>query len=504
MSDNTTGAMQQFGTPAAPGGSSGAGPRAGLVLLYADEYASLPGAWPFDRKRLVIGREESADLVIGVHSVSRRHAEVSFEGGSWVLRDLGSRNGTLVDGQRISVVPLESGHEVRVGDVVLKYVEKNAESLAGYRLDGVMLSGLQRRCKRGTTLVGGYQMDRVAADVERIAASELSVMLLGESGTGKEVVARELHRLSGRQGQFNAVNCAAIPGTLLESELFGYKRGAFSGAQKDKPGLIQGAHGGTLLLDEIGDMPLDAQAKLLRVLQSKEVFPLGATQPERVDVRVVCATHRDLQELQQQGTFREDLFARLNEYQLRLPPLRERKEDVFMLMASFLARHGRPDLRASFQFMLGLVHYDWPYNVRELEACIKRCIALAEGPTLDAEQLPPQIAEAMSDYGRASTGPSPASVPPPPSPAAAAPAAPHVPQTPYAAPPNTYPGPAPAAPAAPAEPRTSAPPSEAELRELLRQHAGNVAAVGRQLGKARMQVHRWMKRYNIQVDDYRA
>src|SRR5690606_17894317 len=164
------------------------------------------------------------------------------------------------------------------------------------------------------------------------AESPLSVLLLGESGTGKEVFAQEIHTLSGRSGDFCAVNCAAIPENLIESELFGYKRGAFSGADRDKPGQIRLAEKGTLLLYEIGDMPMTVQANLFRVLQSREVFPVGATKAEPVDVRVICATHRDLRRMQIENRFREDLFARLNEYQLRIPPLRDRKEDVFLLL----------------------------------------------------------------------------------------------------------------------------------------------------------------------------
>src|SRR5690606_25971381 len=209
-------------------------------------------------------------------------------------------------------------------------------------------------------------------------------------------VARELHRLSGRQGPFCAVNCAAIPAHLIESELFGWKRGAFSGADRDRVGLVRAAHRGTLLLDEIGDMPLDAQAKLLRVLQTKEVLPLGGTQPERVDVRFVAATHQDLARLQREGRFRQDLYARLNEYELRLPPLRERKEDVYALVRAFLARHGRPDLSPSVPFMVALLHHDWPYNVRELEAAVKRALTLAEGLTLEPELLPEAVREAVN------------------------------------------------------------------------------------------------------------
>jgi DNA-binding NtrC family response regulator len=188
-----------------------------------------------------------------------------------------------------------------------------------------------------------------------------------------------------------------------------------------------------------------------------------------VDVRIVCATHRDLLKLQHAGTFRADLFARLNEYQLRLPPLRDRKEDLFMLVREFLRRHGRPELRPSFAFMLGLLHYDWPYNVRELEAAIKRSIALVDGFELDEEQLPAPVREAMADYGQSRGTERPSGVTPPPQ-----------------------------APAV-----RSAVPTDVELRALLEKHEGNVAAVGRELGKARMQIHRWMRRYGIEVEDFR-
>ncbi|HEY6722519.1 MAG TPA: sigma-54 dependent transcriptional regulator, partial [Polyangiaceae bacterium] len=302
-----------------------------------------------------------------------------------------------------------------------------------------------------------------------IAPTTLAVLLLGESGTGKEVVARELHRLSGRSGAFRALNCGAIPENLIESELFGYKRGAFSGADRDKLGIFKAADGGTLLLDEIGDMPEQAQVKLLRVLQNREVYPVGATAPEHVDVRVVCATHKDLARLQGEGEFRRDLFGRINEYQVSLPPLRERKEDIYLLVRTFLARHGRPDLVPSFPLMTGLLHYEWPYNVRELEACIKRCIALTDSPILNEQLLPDSVRDAMSDYGGA--GAKRASLPEPSAPRAAA---------------------------------TPGDPGAARLRELLERHQGNVAAVGRELGKARMQIHRWMKKHGIDINDFRA
>jgi sigma-54 dependent transcriptional regulator, acetoin dehydrogenase operon transcriptional activator AcoR len=462
MVDYTTGAMQEFG-PSARG--PGSGPVSGLVLLYAESWQALPAAFPFRKERIVIGREQGiVDLELQVPAVSRKHAEIGWANGAYHVRDLGSRNGVIVNGRRVQGVALDDCDELRIGDAIFKFVEQDADQYAAYRLDGSMARGSTRRATQPSLLVGGLQMDRIVADLERIAPTPLSVVLRGASGTGKEVVASELHRLSGRVGRFTAVNCAAIPALLLESELFGFKRGAFSGADRDKPGLIRAADGGTLFLDEIGDMPLDAQAKLLRVLQAKEVLPLGATAPERVDLRVVCATHRDLGKMQREGRFREDLFARLNEYELFLPPLHERKEDLHVLARSFLARAGRPNYSLSFPFMTGLLHHDFPYNVRELEACIKRSVALSDSPVLGSEVLPDAVKEAMADYGRGHSIPPPARV---------------------------------------SEPAALAVPSEHELRALLVAHQGNVAAVGRELGKARMQIHRWMKRYGIAVDEFR-
>ncbi len=467
MTERTTGAMQQVGIPNSPHSAS---PRRapGLVLLYAEEFCKLPGAWTFSKPRIVIGRDDSADLCLPVAAVSRTHAEIIWDESRWLVRDMESRNGTLLDGHPITQAILERGAELRIGDGVYKFLDYDVSDYCDYLLDGTVVG--QGRLVAQSDLVGGCKMDRIAAELERIAPTNLSVMLLGESGTGKEVAARELHRCSGRKGAFHAVNCAAIPATLLESELFGYKRGAFSGADRDKPGLIRLADQGTLLLDEIGDMSLEAQAKLLRVLQSREVYPLGATAPERVDLRVVCATHRDLLRLIQLEKFREDLYARLNEYQLKLPPLRDRKEDIFQLTREFLRRHGHPELGLTFGFVLGLVNYDWPYNVRELEGCIKRCIALADKSTVDESLLPEPIKELMAEYGRPIARADPL---------------------------------AQSSPLDIVRTARGSAPSDAELRALLEKHRGNVAAVGRDLGKARMQVHRWLERFGIDVDEYR-
>jgi transcriptional regulator with PAS, ATPase and Fis domain len=473
-----TASMQLFGSPASPDGAKKGGTSAGLVLLYAPGFDKMRPAYLLTSSEVTIGRDaEQSGIVVPEQAVSRQHARISYRDGRWLLRDLGSRNGTLVDGAFVDEVELEHLHEIRIGDAIFKFVAAGAEGYAPYRLDGAMIGGAARRSTRFAELVGGYQMDKIASDLEKIAPTDLSVIVLGESGTGKEVVAREMHRASGRRGAMQAINCAAIPATLLESELFGYKRGAFSGADRDKPGIIRAADGGTLFLDEIGDMPLEAQAKLLRVLETREVFPVGATQGEHVDVRVVCATHRDLGKMQREGKFRGDLFARLDDYRVLLPPLRERKEDVYLLTRHMLARHGRPDLAMSFRFVTALLHYDFPFNVRELEATIKRAIALSDGRELDVPQLSDAIREQMEAYGKRATD----------APARTSDLPPAMGATEGVAHASTR----------------RAPPSEDELRGLLSRHRGNVAAVGRELGKERMQVHRWMKRYGIAADDYR-
>jgi transcriptional regulator with GAF, ATPase, and Fis domain len=479
MSKHRTGTSSSYGDlvqEEPTGGAPSRVARPGLVLLYAPNFEQFYPSYVFGVPELILGRDPSNPVCIPEQAVSRQHARIRIQGTKWVLTDLGSRNGTMVDGQFVHEIELQHLHEIRIGDAIFKFVEAGAERFVSYRLDGAVAG--DRRAKMLVELVGGCQMDAIAAEIERIAPTELSCVVLGETGTGKEVAARGIHRVSGRRGSFQAVNCAAIPPNLLESELFGYRRGAFSGADRDKPGLVKLADTGTLFLDEIGDMPLEAQAKLLRVLQAREVFPLGATVAERVNIRVVCATHRDLHQYVKEGKFRGDLFARLNEHVVRLPALRERKEDIFLLARSFAARYGRPQLGFTFSFLVALLHYDWPFNVRELESCIKRGVALTDGAPLDTQQLPDAIADAMKSYGART---SPLNMVPSVLPPASSSQEPSVPGV---------------------SSRRGAP-SEQELREMLNRHHGNVAAVGRELGKERMQVHRWLKKYGISLDDYR-
>ena len=246
------------------------------------------------------------------------------------------------------------------------------------------------------------EMLRICRMVERVAGSTVSVMLLGESGTGKEVLAQGLHQASPRRaGKFVAINCAAIPENLLESELFGYEKGSFTGAAKTTVGHIETAHKGTLLLDEIGDLPLPLQAKLLRFLQERAIQRIGGRQEIAVDVRIVCATHQDLQALVKQGRFREDLYYRLAELVVDIPPLRERVGDAALLAHAFARRyaqeHNRP-LALSEQAVRAIEAHAWPGNVRELASCVKRAMIMADGNQIVAEDLGLQAAAVDGEF----------------------------------------------------------------------------------------------------------
>jgi transcriptional regulator with PAS, ATPase and Fis domain len=225
--------------------------------------------------------------------------------------------------------------------------------------------------------------------VDKLGRCRWPVLLLGETGTGKEVVARSIHKVH-PEGQFVTIDCSSLVGPLMESELFGHVKGAFTGAVVPKTGLIEVANGGTAFFDEIGELPLDLQAKLLRVLQEKEFRPVGSLTHRRSDFRVIAATNRDLAKEVEKGTFRRDLFYRLNVVNLRLAPLRDRKEDVPALIAHFLGRHGKGHTLAQETFE-AMLSYDWPGNVRELENCIQHMVAINTGPLLHAAELPSML-----------------------------------------------------------------------------------------------------------------
>jgi len=233
---------------------------------------------------------------------------------------------------------------------------------------------------------------KVCRNIEKVAPSDVTVMLLGDSGTGKEVLAKALHQLSPRQGKrFVAINCAAIPENLLESELFGYEKGAYTGAAKQTIGKIELANGGTFFLDEVGDLPMALQAKLLRFLQERVIERIGGREEIPVNVRIVCATHQNLKNLIEAGRFREDLFYRLTEIVVTIPPLRERVGDAALLAHhfknKFCSQEGRPSMSFSAEALSAIENHPWPGNVREMENCIKRAVIMADGPLISLDDL---------------------------------------------------------------------------------------------------------------------
>jgi transcriptional regulator with AAA-type ATPase domain len=329
---------------------------------------------------LVIGRDEDCPIHLPGNDVSRRHALLRKSGSDFAVDviDLGSRNGVYVNGTRVSSHPLRQGDVVRVGGWLGVVVETPGT------------------CKEiAPGLLGGATLQSALAPLQRAAASDLPIILEGETGTGKEVVTRSIHAWSGRSGPLVAVNCAALPEALAEGELFGYRRGAFTGADKPSPGFFRSAEGGTLLLDEVTDLPLALQAKLLRVLEEREVQPLGEPRPIPIDVRMVVAGQQSLLEAARQGHFRPDLLARLDGMTVRLPPLRSRREDVPPLFFHFLVELGQgraPTIERDFIERLCL--HDWPFNVRELVLLARRLMVLHGGEsTWVAAHLPEHIGD---------------------------------------------------------------------------------------------------------------
>ncbi len=255
---------------------------------------------------------------------------------------------------------------------------------------------LETRFAYGEIVTGSASMARVMDLVRTVADHKTTVLISGESGTGKELVARAIHTGGSRSSRpMVSINCGGIPENLLESELFGFRKGAFTDAVKDKPGLFREAHRGTILLDEVGELPLSLQVKLLRVLQEGEIIPLGETRPSKIDVRVIAATARDLRREVEEGRFREDLFYRINVMSIHLPPLRERRGDISLLVDHFIHRFnrklGRHVRGASRPVMSVLARHDWPGNVRELENVMERAVLLATEPWIAPEDLPASL-----------------------------------------------------------------------------------------------------------------
>jgi transcriptional regulator with GAF, ATPase, and Fis domain len=394
--------------------------------------------------------------------LSARHARIVRSGNGWTIEDLGSRNGVRVDGEKrpsSGAGPLGDGALIEVGHTLLTLRHRLEGPSGRTDLDCESLiveaAGLE-------TLVPPLERELMA--LGQVARATVPVLLAGATGTGKEVIARAVHALSGRPGAFVAVNCGALPATLVESELFGVRKGAYSGAVVDRPGLVRAADGGTLFLDEIGDLPLPAQVAFLRVLQEREVTAVGDTRPTRVDLRVVAASHRQLPELVDAGRFRSDLYARLAGFTMTLPGLAERRDDIGLLTAQLLRRAGARGARLTPEAAATLFTYGWPLNIRELEQRLTTALALAGNEAIDRPHLGPLAA-----------------VPPPVRPPIAT-------------------GDAEGDDAADDEDDAA---QRARLIALLTQFRGNVTEVAKALGRSRLQVYRWLHKHQLDPRSYR-
>jgi transcriptional regulator of acetoin/glycerol metabolism len=355
--------------------------RFALLWLFPDVHVHVfePGKGPWR-----FGRGSECEVHVDDHRASREHAQLSFKGPVVSLRDLGSTNGTHVNGFRIEEVPITAGSVLRIGGQVGVFcmAPASAEGASWYR-------ELSPRFWAGPTL------QRVIEPLSRAAASDLPILIVGDTGTGKERVAEYIHQLSRRAGRFHAINCATIPADLAESQLFGHKQGAFTGAQSLNVGHFRAADGGTLFLDEIMELPAAVQAKLLRALQERTVIPLGDTKAVEVDVRVVaaCQTPADGGG---RWPLRMDLMARLRGLTVELPALASRREEIPFLFMRFLRRHAAgPAPRVDGKLVERLCLYSWPGNVRELELLARQLLAIhaAEG-VLRREHLPAAMLEA--------------------------------------------------------------------------------------------------------------
>ena len=342
---------------------------------------------------VVFGREPACTSLLAGEDASRRHATVTATHPLPTLRDLDSRNGTYVDGKRIDERPVAPGNVVRMGDWVglVQEMDPNA--------GGVELREI------GAGWWGGQTLARAIEPAQRAARTDLPVVVHGETGTGKEGLARSVHAWSGRPGAFVAVNCAALPEAIAEAELFGYRKGAFTGAERASLGHFRAAHQGTLFLDELLELPPALQAKLLRVLEQREVQPLGESRPVAVDVRIVCATQESLASAVAERRFRADLHARLDGLTVELPALRARREDIVPLFQLLLQAEGRRRTPAvDAKLMEALLLYDWPLNVRELVSLVRRLVAVhGHEPTLRRGMLPERMT--AGDAGARSTPP---------------------------------------------------------------------------------------------------
>ena len=387
-------------------------------------------------------------LTLADARMSGQHARLSRLGAAWVAEDLRSKNGTTIAGHAIVRRQLADGDAILVGHTVLVFRDHGGED---GDLDGVPPAAAPGLATLSPELAARF------AELASAARAAVPIAITGETGTGKELAARAVHALSGRAGRFVALNCGALPGSLLEGELFGHKKGAYTGAADDRAGLVRSADGGTLFLDEVAELPASSQSALLRVLQEGEVVPVGGDRPVKVDLRVVTATHKDLDAEVAAQRFRADLRARLLGVHLALPALRDRPEDLGLLVATLLDRIA-PGRRVTFaaDAVGALYACPWPLNIRELERALAAALAVARD-RIELTHLPAALRSPPVEAAGVGVDEATLSV------------------------------------------------EDRAIREGLiasvARHGGNLAAVARELGKDRTQIRRWMKRFGLSRDE---
>jgi DNA-binding NtrC family response regulator len=352
-----------------------------------------PREYSFDKGEITIGGMQDNDIVIRDDTVSRYHCKIVQEDNGYVVFDLRSTNGTFVNKVRVREAYLRPGCSLAVGQTQVKFqaVDEEVE----------IIPSDSDHC---ADLVGRHpKMREIYSIVEKIAPTSTTVVIEGETGTGKELVAQSIHKLSTRvDGPLIVVDCGAVPPNLIESELFGHEKGSFTGATMTRQGLFEMANGGTLFLDELGELPIDLQPKLLRALEQREIRRVGSATSIRIDVRIIAATNRSLEEEVRAGRFRQDLFYRLSVVRLRLPPLHERGEDVGLIMRHILKNHRFNQAPDGSQRITGISRdaleclrsYHWPGNVRELVNVIERAVSFCDGDTIEVDDLPDHVRNA--------------------------------------------------------------------------------------------------------------
>lgn len=374
--------------------------RCRLVRMGTEEK---PEVHLFDQPTIRIGALNENDLVLTNDTVSRFHCQIVQEEDDYILRDLNSTNGTFIDGVRIREAFLSAGSRVKLGESEFTFEP----------VDEKILVEPAKTNKYGDIVGQNIKMRQIFHILDRISTSAATVVIEGETGTGKEVVARTIHQKSNRSnGPFIVFDCGAVPENLIESELFGHEKGSFTGAARARKGLFEMAHGGTLFLDEMGELSIDLQPKLLRVLESRVVRPVGSNRSTPVDVRVIAATNRNLAEEVRSGRFRQDLFYRLSVVRLLLPPMRERIDDLPLLIEHLLGKEHanrssdghRRITTVSAPALRTLKSYQWPGNVRELANVVERACSFSEGMSIEVDDLPDYIVYGHHSHDNAGSG----------------------------------------------------------------------------------------------------